>query len=369
MHAARATAEDLGPSDGTPGQELPLMHGPVLPLEPGETLEVLDAERGEWTAWDAVESFIESGPDDSHFRVDLASGTVEFGPSVRMPDGTWRQHGEVPAKGSPMRMSRYRYGGGRTGNVAAQALTVLKTAVPTVASVANRRAATGGIDAEDLASARARAAFEFRTRYRAVTADDFEFLCGEATPRVARALCIAPAGRDAVRVHLVPRLDTPARLLPLADLVPDDSLFEEVAAYLDERRLIGTHVELLPAVYRGVSVVVNVQTTPRADAAAVEDAIATALYGYLNPLVGGSLDGAGEGWQFGRALNVGELYGVVQAQPGVDHVKILRVYETDLATGQQEPKPTGTHVMLAADELIASGEHMIKAEPPEVPGG
>jgi hypothetical protein len=92
--------------------------------------------------------------------------------------------------------------------------------------------------------------------------------------------------------------------------------------------------------------------------------VSRALYTYLNPLVGGIIGGSGDGWQFGRSLNVGELYGVVQTQPGVDHVKILRVYETNLATGQQEPKPAGSHVVLEPDELIASGEHMVKAERP-----
>ena len=35
--------------------------------------------------------------------------------------------------------------------------------------------------------------------------------------------------------------------------MPDEELLHEVAEYLDERRLIGTTVQLLPARYRGVS--------------------------------------------------------------------------------------------------------------------
>ena len=87
-----------------------------------------------------------------------------------------------------------------------------------------------------------------------------------------------------------------------------------------------------------------------------------ALYTYLNPLVGGSPDGVGEGWQFGRALNQGELYGIVHAVDGVDFVKILRVYETELATGKQAPKPAWSHIVLEPDELIASATHVVKAE-------
>jgi hypothetical protein len=81
------------------------------------------------------------------------------------------------------------------------------------------------------------------------------------------------------------------------------------------------------------------------------------LYAYINPLVGG--------WPFGRALNQGELYAVVHAVPGVDSVRILRLYEVDLLTGQRSSKPAGRQVMLAADELIASGEHVVRVARPD----
>ena len=43
-------------------------------------------------------------------------------------------------------------------------------------------------------------------------------------------------------------------------------------------------------------------------------------------------------------------------------MKILRVYETDLATSEQNPQPAGSHVTLEPDELIASGTHIVRAE-------
>ena len=49
---------------------------------------------------------------------------------------------------------------------------------------------------------------------------------------------------------------------------------------------------------------------------------------------------------------------------GVEFVKILRVYETDLRTGKQEPKPAGSYIELEADEVIASGTHIVKADHP-----
>ena len=78
------------------------------------------------------------------------------------------------------------------------------------------------------------------------------------------------------------------RLLRYDELVPDEALMSEVAEYLDDRRLIGTTVQLLPCRFSGLSVVVNLQASPLADTARVEEDVAHALYTYLNPLVGGT---------------------------------------------------------------------------------
>ena len=149
---------------------------------------------------------------------------------------------------------------------------------------------------------------EIRSRYRAVTAEDFEFMAGEASPRVARAVCIPPRDGGAVPLHLVPRVYPADRQLDYDELVPDEALLTEVAEYLDERRLIGTTVELKPCRFRGLSVVVNLQARPLADTARVEEDVAHALYTYLNPLVGGNPTGPRRGLavrpraQPGRAL-------------------------------------------------------------------
>jgi predicted phage baseplate assembly protein len=359
---AHEADEVLGESDGTPGQSLELRFSPVLLPVEGEQLEVLNQVSGDWEAWELVETFAESGSDDPHYALDLANGVVEFGPAIRAADGSWSQYGAVPPKGAAVRFTRYRHGGGRRGNVIPDALTILRSPVAGVAEVTNPRGALGGVDAETLDDARARAALEFRTRHRAVTASDFEVLAREASPRIARAACVPPQDGGPVRVHLLPRVDPPDRKLSNDELVPTEELFGEVGAYIDERRLIGTTVELAPMKLRGMSVVVNLQAEPRTDLGRIEDEVSYALYTYLNPLVGGRLDGVGEGWELGRALNQGELYGIVHGVPGVDFVKILRVYETDMATGKQEAKPAGTHIQLEPDETIASATHIVKAE-------
>jgi predicted phage baseplate assembly protein len=362
IHAGTEDADVLGISEGLPGASFTLRHQPVLAPSHGETLEVREPGSKDWRAWEVQESFAGSGRDDRHFVLDLAHGEVELGPSIRQPDGSWRQYGAIPPKGSEIRFSRYRYGGGRTGNVSANKLSVLKSAVPGVASVTNPRPASGGVDGESLESARARAALEFRTRYRAVTAKDYEFLSVNASPRVARAYCPTNDNGNPTRVYLLPRVEPADRRLTLEELTPTEELFNEVGSYLDERRVIGTTVELLPTRIYALSVVTNVQAAANADLARVEADVARALYRFLNPLIGGSVSGDGAGWPHGRALNQGELFGVVHAIRGVELVKILRVYEADLATGKQGPQPIGPHIELASDQVIASGPHVVRVD-------
>jgi predicted phage baseplate assembly protein len=261
-------------------------------------------------------------------------------------------------------MTRYRHGGGHDGNVAPRALTILPRPVAGIAGATNPVAATGGVEPESLDGARERARLEIRARTRAVTAEDFERLTLAASPRVARAVCVGPdeanPGRP-VRVHVLPRIEPADRLLDADELIPDSELMAELAAALDEYRLLGTSVKLLPVRLRGVSIVADVRASPRADLERVQHDVAHALYIYLNPLIGGSPSGPAEGWPLGRSLNQGELFGIVYAIPGVEFVNILRMYETNIRSGEQSPQPTDSRLVLEPDELIASGRHIVKA--------
>ena len=355
-HAAVERHESLGASSGEPGETLALRFAPVLALGPGETLEV-QAPQGEWEAWERVESFADSGPDDRHFTIDPVHGVISLGPEVHGPDGTATRHGAVAPKGAALRMSRYRHGGGRIGNVPAGSLTTLRSAIPGVASVTNPDGARGGVDTQTVSAARERAALEIRTRHRAVTAQDYEFLAADASPRVARAVRVQD-DQPGVTLGILPRVDPAGRRLSLEELTPDAELLEVVARHLDARKFAGCPVRLAPVRLRGVSVVVNLDASPRADPEEIEHRVRDALYRYLNPVLGG---GAGTGWPVGRPLNQGELYAIVQAATGVESVRILRLYEIDLNTGERADKPAGRQIALAPDELIASGEHIVRA--------
>ena len=79
-----------------------------------------------------------------------------------------------------------------------------------------------------------------------------------------------------------------------------------------------------------------------------------------NPLIGGTAGAIGNGWPSGRSLNQGELYAIVHAFDAVEFVKILRLYELDLATGEQASQAAGRQILLEPDEVIASGDHVVR---------
>ena len=106
-------------------------------------------------------------------------------------------YGAVPPLGARLRLSAYRTGGGRRGNVARGLVRVLKTSVPYVARVENRHPAAGGADGETLDDAKLRGPLLLRSRGRAVTAEDFEELARDVAPDAARVTCLPATSNGA----------------------------------------------------------------------------------------------------------------------------------------------------------------------------
>jgi predicted phage baseplate assembly protein len=364
-HAFRVIGEELGATDGHPGQTLTLQTPPILPRRPGEQLEVQD-ERGVYQPWTEVPDFGASGPDDAHYVLDEVSGGIEFGPRIRSPRGDERQYGRTPPAGRKVRFSSYRSGGGTLGNVGARTLTVLKSAIPYVASVSNDLPATGGTNTEDLEHAKWRAPRLLRTRDRAVTPEDFEALARQASSGVARARCLPVRGDGAgraddrsalpgtVRVQIVPAM--PAEAAPLTpELVELPARVRaEVQAYLDDRRLLTTELLLETPAYTWISIVARLRARASASQERVQRQALAALYRYIHPINGGP---DGQGWPFGRELVAGELYPLLSAVDGVEFVEEVVLHPVDLAS--QAPGPATTRLAAMGDGLLGSFEHRV----------
>jgi predicted phage baseplate assembly protein len=358
-HCEIVEDEVLGDSEGVPGQEFWTSRRPVVIGAGGAVLETTSDDG--WQEWTAVHSFAASGPDDRHYILDGTAGSIHFGPAIREPDGSVRQYGAVPHYGTTIRLRRYATGGGRVGNVGKGAIQTLKSSIPFVSRVENLAAAWGGVDGEGIEEAKARGPILLRTRSRAVTAEDYEAITQEAAPDVARVRCVTAGDEDtdpgSVRVLVVPAAAEVEGRIDFAELVPEEETLSRISQRLDEVRLIGTRVLVSPPRYRGVTVVARIIARPRLDKARVRAEALEALYRYLNPISGGR---DGRGWEFGRPVQSGDVYALLQRVRGVDLVEDVRLFGANPVTGERGEETQRLDV--DRHSLIFSFEHHVRVE-------
>lgn len=359
VHSEVERREVLGISEGVAGQRFLLRRRPVVPTGADPVLEVSSGK--EWQKWIRVESFAASQNDSHHFKMDETAGEVVLGPAVREPDGSVRQYGAIPPAGATLRIRSYRTGGGQTGNVAQGSISVLKSSLPYITRIGNRERASGGVDGETVDEAKIRGPMLLRTHDRAVTVDDYEQLARRAAPNVARVRCVPAheAGQGgAVRILVVPSAgpDSSGRLA-FEQLVPPEDTLARIADYLEHRRVVGARVLVEPPVYQGVTVVARLRVRSRWSSQQLRTESLEALYRYFDPLRGGPDYG---GWPFGRPINVGEVYAVLQSLAGLDLVEDARLFPADPISGSRGEAVS--RLEIAPDALVFSYEHQVRVQ-------
>ena len=360
-HAEPAPAEHLGLSTGLPGQVFTVRRRPVLPRRAGEAVRVVPPRRSlvdepQEQDWPEVADFADLAADERAVVWNGATGEVVFGPRVVDRDGRVRQHGAVPEVDAQVHVTGYRYGGGRRGNVAAGRLTELRTTVPFVAGVTNPQAATGGVDAETIENAKARAPLSLRSGGRAVTASDVERLTLDAVRDVARARCLPPLEPGGpARLLVVPRLDTPPDRLSLDDLAVPSGLEERITATLEPRRVLTMRIQVGTPSYQGIKVVGEVRGAVGVRPETVRERAEQALYRFVDPLTGGP---DGQGWPFDQDLTIYDVHAVLRSVAGVLDVKTVHFLTVDLRH-PEHPEQVDQRVRLLPEALFLSYQHRI----------
>ena len=360
--AQKIVREFLGQSDGTPGQRFQLKGSPILERKVGETL-IIQSEGRPPQPWKEVQNFSGSGANEMHFTLDSVTGELRFGPAVRQQDGTIKLYGAIPSRGSNLIFESYRCGGGQVGNVQTNILNTLKTAIPYIGRVANREPAWGGLDAETLESAMMRAPALLRSRDRAVTEADFEFLARQALPAlIGRVKCLQPRPSDAGRVVpgqvyvlVIPRVHNPGGFLTPEELALRDEDVSALTTFLDERRLLTTRLDIRPPAYQWVAVNAKLRASPGVEKVQVENEVLARLYRFLNPITGGP---DGIGWPFGRSLFVSDVYQCLQGIPNVLFIRGVDMYDAKPG-GDPQGAPVET-LELVAHGVVASGKHTVE---------
>jgi hypothetical protein len=151
----------------------------------------------------------------------------------------------------------------------------------------------------------------FNEPFRAVTAEDFvreAVRAGDKNISRVRVLSDPSAGQVAVVI------------VPATGREPDPALLQQVREHLDARRLVGTQVFVRGPVYSAVNLEIKVALETNTRFEVVKQEIQEQLGKYLHPLTGGRNGG---GWPFGRPVSIFELYHLIEAIPGVDHVERL----------------------------------------------
>ena len=336
--------EVLGGSTGLPNQQFQLANKPVL----DGTLELqIDSGSG-FEDWTSVEDFFGAKATDQIYVLDRTTGEIRFG------DGT---NGAIPVanvnKPNNNVVARtYRYGGGKQGNLPASTLTTMVTSIVGIdaANVTNLFPAAGGQDEETIDDAKLRAPLALKSRDRAVTNDDFEYLATQAGD-VKRAFAMPLAHPSfpgvqvpgAVTVIVVPDSDDP-------NPTPSNGLLRTVCAYLNVRRLLTTELFVVPPTYQLVKIHAELIASNSADLAEVTNAVQTALLNYFHPLRGGD---DGQGWPFGGTIFFSRIYQQILQIPGVDRV------EKVLIKLDKQDFPACTDVPIKPAALVYSTEHEV----------
>ena len=347
--------ETLGNSDNSPMQSFKFLRQPMLDDEVVEVRErqtpaaeeimdlgpdavrpVLpdDPQNNErWVRYKRVDSFFASGPRSRHYTLDYVTGIITFG------DG---RRGIIPpeAKNSIVATS-YRIGGGALGNVNIGTLTSLGRALAYIDGVTNPLQATGGANRETIEEAKNRAPYTIKSRDRAVTSEDYEMLALRASTTLARARCVPDrTNRGHVTLAMVPKADIRGQELTRR-LVPSNEVLRYVRNYLDDRKLVGTVLNVVKPRYKDVSLrVVLIRRTVGTSDRLRKD-IEQKLRRYLHALVGGR---DGKGWEFGRPVLKAELVHLAEEVPGVEGVDSLGIWDEQRNVGIE-------HLRLDDDEL------------------
>jgi hypothetical protein len=205
-----------------------------------------------------------------------------------------------------------------------------------------------------------------RERYRAVTADDYEWLALNTWPQTAEAGPL-PGGGRLNRVHCIARrdlsatdpaarrADAPAHVslvvLPEAD--GGSALYDALWRFLDDRRTLTTRHHVTGPGYVPVEISANLALLPDAPPSLTLTAASQALAAFYDPLA----DGPGQtGWPFGRAVYASEASSVLERVPLVDYVEDVqvRVSGTPDAPDRMQTDDSGNPVavLLDAGELV-----------------
>jgi Baseplate J-like protein len=288
----------------------------LLDADPGDHAFTLTPEQYS----PVLSAAVYQGPDQKTARSTWFDYDGGKGTTIRFGDGTF---GSLPTPGMTLEVT-YRVGGGLTGNVAADTITIV-AAEPAAAvlSCTNPFPAAGGTDAETPQQIRDRAPQAFAAHpLRIVRPADY-VAAAESLPWVQQA-----GTRFRWTGSWLTALTAADPVATEQPTLPDTAMLTDL---LNRRRLAGYESYVLPPRYVSVDLQITLCANPAYFGADVEAAVLTAL----RP---GTPPGGGAGffdhtrWGFGVPLESSTLQAAVQACTGVAGVTRVLFRQRGLQT-------------------------------------
>ena len=180
-----------------------------------------------------------------------------------------------------------------------------------------------------------------RQPQRAVTAADYEHLVKDIIARLPNGTKI-PRSRSFTRKNLellattAEAMDCPGHVsvvvVPEAGLVAGEvaDLLQQVREQLEPMRLLTTRLHVVPGRYLSLSLRVILRGTPDASFENIQNEASQKVQGYFCPWQGGPNQ---EGWPFGRAVYLSEVYAVLEQVAGVVSVQDVSVVNLHTING------------------------------------
>ncbi len=303
-----------------------------------------------WADWIRVDNFDNSTPTDKHYILNDDTGEILFGDNER---------GAIPQSLEMNNISiiSCQTGGMEKGNVKTNEINEVCSEIDSLRDIQVLKStpAEGGNSKESIQDAKQRARRELKELYKAVTCEDYEELA-KMTPglRVAKVKAIPlfePGLKGYPDNHVKAKVCVVA--VPFSTVekpLPSKQFLENMRRHLDKFRLITTEVEVIPPEYVKITVsaVVVVEQHINLNSQKIKDA----LKEMLSPVGGGE---ESEGWDFGRTVYKGDIYGRIKQISGVEYVRDLKIQ----FEGRAAEIDSGGDVRLHPHAIVYSGEHKI----------
>lgn len=258
-------------SSGKADQRILMPFGPFLQ----DTDSVETPTQSPWTR---VDSFLSSGPNDFHYRIQVDQNErAEF----RFGDG---KRGAIPVGDISM---GYKTGGGITGNVELDTLKKLETSfvdsegTTAYLTATNAAAAEGGTPRQTVNGAREQAPASLRVQTRTVAREDYEINAKRVTG-VGRALYLTSDQLSSISENRGKLF-----IIPTTGGTPSQALMDAVyeMCTVTYPNTVTHQFEVMAAVYHKVHVKATIYLQPKQVASTVKAAVIAALEDFFEPMM------------------------------------------------------------------------------------